>query len=233
MATKPVTGKSRKAREPLTRERIIEAALQLIDETDLETLSMRRLGGALGVEAMAIYHHFANKGEVLDGVLERLVDEVELPPRDALSPIDRLRHFARSHRQIALRHPHAFVLIPTRRFNTERTIMLYEQVLEAFADLGFDGELSARYFRTLGYFVSGAGLADIAGRAQQADATPVKLESFSDPRFPLVSKVVPHLRAAKLDAVFEFGLDVIFAALERDAAAICQGRRTSTLKDSV
>ncbi len=71
----------------------------------------------------------------------------------------------------------------------------------------------------LGYFVSGAGLADIASRAKQPDATPVRLESFSDPQFPLVSAVVPYLRSERLDAVFEFGLEVIFNAMQRDAGA--------------
>jgi len=211
--------RGRKAREPLTRARIVETALELIDADGLEALSMRRLGARLGVEAMALYHHFASKGELLDAVLERLLEEVEIPPRGERPPLERLRHFARSHRQMALRHPNAFLLVPTRRFSTERSIARYEEILTAFADLGFDAALSARYFRTMGYLASGAGQADIAGHGRQPDATPVRLETFSDPRYPLVTAVVPHLRATNLDAIFEFGLDVIFSAMKADAEA--------------
>ncbi len=215
-----------KSRKPLSRERIVETALQLIDKQGMDALSMRRLGAALGVEAMAIYHHFANKGEVLDGVLERMLEEVDFPTMETLPPMERLRQFARSHRQMALRHPHAFILIPTRRFNTEHSLAVYEKILATFRELGFDAALSARYFRTLGYLASGAGLADIAGHAQQPDATPVRLETFADDKYPLVSAVVPHLRAANLDAIFEFGLDIVFEAMRRDVVAIQQARKT-------
>jgi AcrR family transcriptional regulator len=218
----PAKSRPPKPREPLTRERIAAAALKFIDDQGMEALSMRRLGKVLKVEAMALYHHFANKGELLDAVLERLADEVELPPRGAMPPMERLRCFARSHRQMALRHPHAFILVPSRRFSTDRSIARYEEILQAFSDLGFDAALSARYFRTLGYLASGAGLADIASRAEQPDARPVRLEAFEDPRFPRVTAVVPHLRASKLDAIFEFGLDIIFDAMERDAETIRQ-----------
>lgn len=214
----------RKTRKPLSRQHIVEVALELIDAHGLEVLSMRRLGAALGVEAMAIYHHFANKGEVLDGVLERMLEELDFPAMEALPPMERLRQFVRSHRQMALRHPHAFILIPTRRFNTEHSIAVYEKILAAFRELGFDAALSARYFRTLGYLASGAGLADIAGHARQPDATPVRLETFSDTKYPLVSAVVPQLRASNLDAIFEFGLDIIFEAMRRDAEAIQQAQ---------
>ena len=212
-------------RKPLSRKRIVKAALRMIDKDGLDGLSMRRLGQALGVEAMALYHHFANKGALLDAVLEELIAEAKLPPRDSMPPLERLRSFARGHRQMALRHPNAFILIPSRRFNTERSFAQYEEVLEAFRDLGFDAALSARYFRSVGYFVSGAGLADIASRAHQPDATPVRLETFDDARFPLVSAVTPHLRADRLDAVFEFGLDILFDAMQRDADAIAQAKK--------
>jgi len=217
MRKKSKSAKATKNRPALTREMITRVALQFIDKHGMDGLSMRRLGKELKVEAMAIYYHFKNKGELLDAVLEHLVDEVVLAPRHSMAPLDWLRDFARSHRQVALRHPNAFILVPTRRFNTENSFAMYEKVLQVFKDLGFDAELSAKYFRTLGYFVSGAGLADIAGRAQQPDATPVRLETFNNPVYPLVSAVVPHLRAEKLDEVFEFGLDVIFAAMKRDA----------------
>lgn len=208
-------------RAPLTPALIVEAALAEIDAKGLDGLSMRGLGAALGVEAMALYHHFPSKGRLMDAVMERLLDEAELPERGSMPPLDRIRHFLESYRRIAIDHPHAFILLVYRRFNTERTFEVYEKVLEALADAGFDPVLSARFFRLMGYYVGGAGLADIASRAREPDATPVKLEHSADAtRFPRVAAVRPHLRVANLDAIFEFGLDVIFDAMAKAADAV-------------
>jgi hypothetical protein len=106
--------------------------------------------------------------------------------------------------------------VPSRRFNTANSIAMYEKVLQVFKSLGFDAALSAKYFRTLAYFVSGAGFADIASHARQPDATLVRLETFQDPEYPLVSAVVPYLHSSKLEEVFEFGLDIIINAMQHD-----------------
>lgn len=201
---------------PLTREAIARAALQRIDAEGLEALSMRGLGSALGVEAMALYHHYQNKAELLDDVLDLLLDEIERPLSGRGTPLQRLRRAFEEVRQMAIRHPHAFWLLPTRRFRTRRALDFYEHLLRAFREAGFAAAESARFFRLLGGFTTGAGLAEIGSRAQQPDATPIVLESFAEgERYPHVSEVVPHLRVAKLDAVFRFGLDVIFDAMER------------------
>jgi AcrR family transcriptional regulator len=202
------------ARVPLDRRRIAAKALRIIDAEGLEQLSMRRLGAELGVEGMAIYHHFHNKAEVLDGVLEQLLDEIEVPPETAGTPLERLRRMFEATRGVAIRHPRAFLLLPTRRFNTDKALEYYERLLRLFREAGFAPRESARFFRLLAGYVTGAGLAEIGSRAQQPDATPVRLERFSDPRrFPLVTEIVPELRVANLDAVFAFGMDVIFAAM--------------------
>jgi len=201
-------------RVPLDRRRIAAEALRIIDADGLEQLSMRRLGAELGVEGMAIYHHFHNKAEVLDGVLELLLDEIELPPASRGSPLERLRRMFEATRAVAIRHPHAFLLLPTRRFNTDKQLEYYERLLGLFREAGFDARASARFFRLLAGYVTGAGLAEIGSRAQQPDATPVRLERFAEPRrFPLVTEIVPELRVANLDRVFAFGMDVIFDAM--------------------
>ena len=206
------------ARAPLNRDGIVTAALAQIDAKGLEGLSMRRLGAALGVEAMALYHHFPSKGELLDGVMERLLAEAELPPPGSMPALERLRTFVRSYRQIAIRHPHAFVLLAVRRFNTEAAFALYERILDALDEAGFDAVHSARLFRLIGYYASGAGLAEIASRSHEPDATPVQLETFSDrQRFPRVAAVSRYLRASSLDAVFEFGLDLLFDEIRKQA----------------
>jgi AcrR family transcriptional regulator len=204
------------ARQPLDRRRIAEAALACIDAEGLEQLSMRRLGAGLGVEAMALYHHFRNKAELLDGVLDLLLEEIEPPPPETGTPMARLRRTFEATRVLASRHPNAFLLLPTRRLPTEAALIYYERLLGLFREAGFDAAASARCFRLLAGYVTGAGLAEIGGRALQPDATPVLLEGFSDPEhFPLVTQVVPELRVANLDAIFQFGMDIIFEGIER------------------
>ncbi len=210
-------GKGPVRRGPLDRRTIAERALALIDTDGLEALSMRKLGTGLGVEAMALYHHFRNKAELLDGVLELLIEEAEPPVDPHQAPLARIRKCFENMRALAIAHPQAFLLLPTRRFRTQPVLEFYERLLQSFRDAGFDPAQSARFFRVLAGFVTGAGLAEIGSRARQPDATPVILETFSDPaRFPRVTEVVPHLRVARLGAIFEFGLDLIFAAMERE-----------------
>ena len=131
---------------------------------------------------MAIYHHFHNKAELLDGVLELLLEELEVPPEGSGTALERLRLLFEATRTVAIRHPHAFLLLPTRRFNTARAFEYYERLLGLFRDAGFDIRESARFWRLLAGYVTGAGLAEIGSRAQQPDATPVRLEKFSRSR---------------------------------------------------
>jgi len=218
MARKSKTPRTPAVRSPLTREAISAAALEIIDREGLEGLSMRRLGTELGVEAMALYHHFRNKGELLDGVMDRMLDEIEWTPRGSAPPLARLKKMFGSYRQLAINHPHAFILLAYRRFNTEHSFTLYEQILEAMEDLGLDAALSARYFRMFGYYMNGAGMAEIASRATAPDATPVQLEDFKDgEKFPHVAAVVRHLQIKKLDAIYDFGLDMLFREMEQSA----------------
>lgn len=213
----------KRAKGSLNKRLIAETALDLIDRVGLEELSMRQLGAALGVEAMALYHHFPNKGELLDGVQELLFEEIERSASPNLPPMQRLRAMFEGSRQVAIGHPQAYLLVPTRRFRTRPMLEFYERLLQTFHDAGLDAEASARYFRVLAGFATGAALAEIGSRAQQPDATPVILEDFSDTRnFPRVSAVVPHLRVAKLGRIFDFGLDLIFKAMQSEVAEIAR-----------
>lgn len=218
--SKPARMRRTTAREPLTRERIAHAALVLIDEAGLEGLTMRALGAALGVEAMALYHHVADKGALLDAVVERLLDEVVLPdPSDG--PVeDRLRACLRSYRALAVSHPRAFVLMAARRFNTPRAFAVYERLLSMYAEMGLAPKRQAWWFRLMGGFASGAGMAYAASVERVADATPLALQHapVESIPFPHVRAVAPHLRVDGLDAAFEFGLQVLMDALARDVA---------------
>jgi AcrR family transcriptional regulator len=223
-------------RQPLTPARIAEAALRLIDRDGLDALSMRKLGLELGVEAMALYHHVANKGRVLDAVMDLLVQEIEIPPPGSMPTLERLRQALRSYRAIALRHPHAFVLLATRRFNSDGTFAVYERLLQAFAELGLPPQRAAWWFRATGTLASGTGLADIASRELEPNATPLTLQGAASSAAqaaalpPHVAAVAPFLAVERLDEAFEFALDQFMDALERDVRALAvpaaTGRRS-------
>jgi AcrR family transcriptional regulator len=201
----------------LSRERIASAALSLIDAEGLEQCTMRRLGASLGVEAMALYHHLPTKGDLLDAVMELLLEEMDRPaPADA-PPLQRVRRMMRSYWEIAVRHPRAFVLLAARRFNTDHAFQLYEQILQAFADAGLNAADSARWFRLIGGFASGAGMAYAASSEVVPDATSLRLEHAPENiPYPHVRAVAPYLRLDNLDAGFEFGMDRLFAQLTLD-----------------
>jgi AcrR family transcriptional regulator len=221
------------AREPLSRERIARAALALIDAVGVAGCSMRRLGADLGVEAMALYHHFPAKGALLDAVLDLLAAEIEVPPPESGAPVARLRTALESYFGIARRHPRAFVLLATRRFNSEAAFAKYEQILQAFAEAGLDAKRSAYWFRLLGNYASGSGLADIASRELEPDATPLVLEhSPQRVAHPHVAAAAPHLQAGRLDAAFGYGLDILFDALARELRSGRRGARTSERRRS-
>src|SRR5580765_3736343 len=93
----------RPRREPLSRQRIVRAALQIMDEEGLEAVTMRRIGRALGVEAMSLYNHVRDKEDILDAICEEAVSEFRFPPE--LDWAETLRAAAREYRRLLLAHP--------------------------------------------------------------------------------------------------------------------------------
>src|SRR5947209_5534948 len=98
------------ARRPLTRERILQTGLQMIDQQGLEAFTMRKLAQELGVDPMSIYRHFQNKDALLDGVADVLWEEIELPGSEA-GWEELLRSIATSLRALGHAHPHAYPLL--------------------------------------------------------------------------------------------------------------------------
>jgi AcrR family transcriptional regulator len=214
-------------RPRLTRERIAEAALELIDDEGLEGCSMRRLGARLDVEAMAIYYHFKDKGELLDAVMEQLLKD-QLPP-PPLPPLERLRQFMRNQRAVAIQHPRAFILLAARRFNTDPAFALYDDVLATFAALGLDAAQTAFWFRLIGGYVCGAGMAEVASRELVDDPTALLLEHAPERiPYPHVRAIAPHLSVDNLQVIFESSLAVLFDALAAQVAG--KKRRVRQIK---
>ena len=93
-------------REPLSRERVLRAAMDLADGSGIESLSMRRLAAELGVEAMSLYHHVANKSDILSGIADMVVDEYD-PPEPETDWKASIRRSAIKAYSVLLRHPWA------------------------------------------------------------------------------------------------------------------------------
>src|SRR6476659_10827593 len=96
-------------RLPLTRDRVLQAAIRLADEGGIESLTMRKLAAALGVEAMSLYNHVANKGDLVDGIVDVVVGEIELPSAEDWEVA--IREYAISAHEALLRHPWACSLV--------------------------------------------------------------------------------------------------------------------------
>ena len=198
------------AREPLNKDRILQCALHVVDQDGLEALSMRRLGHELGVEAMSLYHHVPNKRALLEGIVDTLLAEIDIPPPEVGDWATRVRMVTRSYRGLAQTHPNAFPLLLTADLKTEGSRRSMEAMIRLCREAGFpDEETTIDAFCTLGSFVSGFALFEIGGflalAADDADPT----------RRPPTERCggMPHLLAHE-DAQFEFGLDVILAGLE-------------------
>jgi AcrR family transcriptional regulator len=208
-------------REPLNRQKIAEAALAFIDANGLEELSTRRLGAQLGVEGMALYKHYPSKEALLDAVAEKLILQVDVPPKELGSWQDRVRAFGRAFRNLSRRHPKAYPLLAMRRFITPQALAQLDRLVGAILDEGFPPPLAVELFRALNNYCNGACLDELAGyahaeRTQQAPPEP--------PEVPLqnLARVAPWLGPEHFDALFESGLSVVIEGFDRKLKA--QGR---------
>jgi len=169
---------------PLRRERVLEAALVVAERVGLERLSMRLVAGQLGVSPMALYRHVANKDDLLDGLVTRLLDEVRLP--DVSLPADeRLRLLAREIRALAGRHPDLFGLLLRRRAVGPEALRAREATIQALRDSGLDDEAAGRMERLLSTVVFGFALSEAAGRFDGVD-----VDAEFDAALDLLAKAV-------------------------------------------
>ena len=151
-----------RVRAPLTRESIIRAAVNLADEVGVDALSMRRLGAELGVEAMSLYGHIADKAAVLDGIAEFVLGEIYLNGLETdpagMEWDDCLRAMARAFRRTAVAHPGSFPLVLTRPVGSSTALHVTRVVLGVFNDAGLSRDRVGA--RDAGLHRTAHGLAD-------------------------------------------------------------------------
>jgi AcrR family transcriptional regulator len=204
-------------RDRLSRRRVLEAALRIVDSEGLTALTMRRLGRELGVEAMSLYRHVPNKDALLDGIVELIVLEIEVPADVDGDWKEAARQIVRSYRRAAHSHPNAFPLVTMRPLNTPEGLRRLDATFEILRRAGLDEPTAIVAFRTLASYTRGFALEEVTGRAIGAE--PLGSDRL-DPRalpadeFPRLVELAPLLVAADRDAEFERGVDLILTGLE-------------------
>lgn len=208
------TSRKRSRRGPLTRERIEQAALDLIERDGLDAFSTRRLGNALGCEAMSIYHHFPSKAHLLDALVERVLGEIELPALDAPWQTQ-LREAACGYRAVAHKYPKLFPYFALYRMNSPAGLRYINHILRGIHEAGADDETMARVFRCVGYYLVGAGLEETAGYGKgPSSAAPVPdAEIVRD--YPYVAAAGPYFKAEHFAATFDLGLEIFIEGIEQ------------------
>ena len=217
----PRTDPTPEPRPPLTRERVLRAAVGLADESGIDSLTMRKLGDAVGVEAMSLYNHVANKDDLLDGMIDLVFSEIGLPSGGS-DWKTAMRQRAISAREVLSRHRWAIGLMDSRSSPGAATLRHHDAVIGSLREGGFSIEMAAHAFSVLDSYIYGFALQE-ASLPFETDEETAELAQTILQQFPVDE--YPHLTELTVEHVlqpgydygneFEFGLDLILDGLER------------------
>ncbi len=199
---------------------MLHAALDLADERGIDALSMRELGRRLGVEAMSLYNHVSNKDDVLDGMLDLVVSEIDLPSGE-VDWREAMRRRAVSARQVFAHHPWASALIDSRETSGPARLHYFDWVIGTLRRAGFPVELALHAFSALDSYVYGFGRQQLnlsAGGDYPRETAETFLSAIPADEFPYLAEVITdHMLKVGWDenVDFEFGLGLILDGLAR------------------
>ncbi|MEA3510842.1 MAG: TetR/AcrR family transcriptional regulator C-terminal domain-containing protein [Actinomycetota bacterium] len=206
------------ARIPLTRQRVLVAAIQWADERGLESLSMRKLGQQLGVEAMSLYNHVANKDDMINGMIGIVIGEVSLA-NPAGEWREELRRTAQSVHDVYLAHPWVCDLVMKPVAITETRLRYMDSILGTLRAGGFSVRLTHHAYHALETHTLGFTMQQISFDFDREELDTVGREFLStlpDGFAHLAEHVHYHLAPEEPDkSGFDFGLDLILDGLER------------------
>jgi TetR/AcrR family transcriptional regulator, tetracycline repressor protein len=211
--------KHEKIRRPLTREVILSAAEKVIDTEGLTAVSMRRVGEALGVEAMSLYNHVPNKAALLDGVYERIIERVEPAPKKARTWMAHALHQGRAFRLVLAAHPNAIPLFASRPATTHASLLRLEQSLAALREGGLDPLESLTVVQLVFSFAIGHALWSLVPRPSEEHQSP-HYASLDSRKFNNVRAVASMLGRYDAEAEFEAGLVALVEGLGRSYGSI-------------
>jgi AcrR family transcriptional regulator len=215
---KPIKDKLTERRTPLTRERVLHAAIQLADTQGIAALSMRKLAESLQVEAMSLYNHVKNKEDVLNGMIELVVTEIELPSLQADWQAE-IRKRAHSAHEAFLRHPWASQLLVSGMNIGPNMLRYVDATIGCLREAGFSYELADRAWNAIDSHIYGFTLQEL-----NFPLEPSEYAQAASQFLPLLTEQYPYLRGMTLLVSegkhkglhdFSFGLELILAGLEQ------------------
>lgn len=199
------------ARRGLTREQVLAAAVAIVDAEGLEALSMRRLGQALGVEAMSLYRHVRDKEDLLDGIHGAILAEMRPAPRSG-GWRARLGAMARAFRAVLRAHPRALPLFATRPAVAPTSLAHFDQALGVLEEAGLSAADRLRCVHALLCYVVGSALWQFGDAGDGAPR--VDYGALPPQALPHLAAAAPALESWDLDAEFDFGLEAFVRGLE-------------------
>jgi len=204
----------------LNRDRVLRAALALADKGGLEKLTMRSIGQKLGVEAMSLYNHVANKDDIVDGMVDLVFSEIDLPTSEA-DWKSAMRERAIAVRDALLRHRWAIGLMESRRNPGPATLRHHDAVIGSLRAAGFDMAMAAHIYPLLDSYIYGFAMTQMnlpfENTAEVADVAQSMLQAFPINEYPnLAAFITEHAMKPGYDHAneFEWGLDVILDGLD-------------------
>lgn len=213
----------------LSREFILDTAIEFIDQHGLDKLTMRRLGAACGVEAMALYRYVHSRGDLLTGVVEHVVDRLYAEQLAARRQEDGWQDYlirlAHGVRQIALQHPELFPLVATQAPEAPwvrpplRSMRWMESFLDTLLSYGFDDAAAVAAYRAYTTFLVGQLLLEVSALGAQLSPAEAILEEADRPRaklsdFPQLQRLQPLLSEDYGEAEFEEALEALLDRIE-------------------
>lgn len=211
-------------RAPLSRERVLEAALWYVDQHGLEALSMHRLGTQLGVKAMSLYNHVGGKDDILDGMVEVMWAEIRLEPMDTGDWQSAVRAVAHALRDCVHRHPQAAPLLTSRQVLPEAALRTCDAVLRTLREGGVPDDHASPLLRTVVSYGFGYALTELScwmpcpGAAAEDEFARIRRISAMLPaQTPehLVRTAVLLCGDCDMSAEFDLGVDLMVRGLER------------------
>ncbi len=219
------TSGSPQERVPLSRERVLRGAIAVADAAGVRALTIRSLATELGVKPMSIYYYVANKSEILDGIVDEVFSEIDLPPGDG-DWRSQIRRRANSARQVLSRHPWAIALLESRKTPGPATLRHHDTMIGTLRKAGFSVEMTAHAYALLDSYVYGFVLQEAAlpfeGPETVSTVAEPMMQQFPADEYPhLVELATEYILQPGYDFgnEFEFGLNIILDALTRSMTA--------------
>ncbi len=204
---------------PLSRERVLQAALRRVDEGGIESLSMRKLALELGVQAMSLYNHVTNKDDILDGIVDIVVGEIEVPSFEVDWKTAMRRRSTSAH-EMLLRHPWATMPLVSR-INVGPAMLTYiNATLGCLHEAGFSLERADQIWNVLDSHIYGFTLQELNFPVEvenYSEAAKDGLPLISADQYPYMNQLTHAVIEKRYDGIqdFEFGLELILDGLDR------------------